>query len=388
MGQSMKNKLIFDQDKKIVTKEYRSNMACAREAQALRRLTGTSLAPELIQISDHTLTMTYCPGESLAALTRTLSTDDLCHIYCNVAAWLLAAAEAGVIQEDVNPANFLLDKEHDQIIGIDLEDWSEPAEGENKIPACLPNLLAMIQMTHFADAVNAIQLYENTRTYILERAGLSEMMLDHQTETHLASIRLRRQAMPHIRKTQCLLLAGGKSSRMGTPKALLELDGYTFLDHMIQTTRIFDHLAISANDSVYDTFHCLRIPDIHPEIGPMGAIHAGLTHLTQNSDNDWLFLLPCDMPFLRPETLLQIFAEADWDADCNIVRCGDHDFPTVGLYHKRMLPLVETQIASGNYRLMRLLDQVHTKIIPLEREEEFQNINTPEEYQNMKKGQL
>lgn len=370
----MKNKLLIDSNHKSVTKEFRSKIACAREAQALRRLSGTGLAPELLHSDPHRLTMTLCAGEPLSVWIEHGSPELLRRLYRQVTDQLLRLAAAGVIQEDVNPGNFLYDSKQDRIYCIDLEDWhpTSPDDPGDSLAA----LLAMIRMTRFPTEEIKESVCASTHDHILAQTHCAPALLDQQTAHHLEFLRMRRRVMPQIRQTDCVILAGGKSSRMGTPKALLPLGESTFLDHMIHTAGIFDRLSLSANDPLYDDFRCPRIPDIHREIGPLGAIHAALTH----ASGDWVFLLPCDMPLLRQETILQIFDQADWTADCNLIRCGDHDFPTVALYHKRLLPQVEQQILTGNYRLMRLLDQANTHVITLKQEGEFQNINSPEDY--------
>lgn len=80
-------------------------------------------------------------------------------------------------------------------------------------------------------------------------------------------------------------------------------------------------------------------------IGPLGALHTAL----MDAGREWVFLLPCDMPYFRTETVLELFAQADPDRDeACIFSAGGHLFPTVGLYSRRLLPAAERQIASGS----------------------------------------
>ena len=92
------------------------------------------------------------------------------------------------------------------------------------------------------------------------------------------------------------------------------------------------------------------------------------------------------MPFFRTETVLELFAQVDPDRDeACVFRANGHLFPTVGLYSRRLLPAVERQIASGNYRLRDLFQGRAVRVIPAERPGEFINVNTPGEYQALLK---
>ena len=135
---------------------------------------------------------------------------------------------------------------------------------------------------------------------------------------------------------------------MGSPKALLPWKDGCFLDQAIDTLWVFDRLLLSANEPVYRQFGCPVLEDRHRGIGPLGALHTAL----MDAGREWVFLLPCDMPYFRTETVLELFAQADPDRDeaCTF-SAGGHLFPTVGLYSRRLLPAVERQIASGEYRL-------------------------------------
>lgn len=101
-----------------------------------------------------------------------------------------------------------------------------------------------------------------------------------------------------------------------------------------------------------------------------------------DAGREWVFLLPCDMPYFRTETVLELFAQADPDRDeACIFSAGGHLFPTVGLYSRRLLPAVERQIASGEYRLRDLFAGRAVRVLPADRPGEFVNVNTPGEYQ-------
>ena len=125
---------------------------------------------------------------------------------------------------------------------------------------------------------------------------------------------------------------------------------------------------------------CPVLEDRYRGIGPMGALGTAL----MDSGREWVFLLPCDMPFFRTETVLELFAQVDPEQDeACIFQADGHLFPTVGLYSRRLLPAVERQIASGEYRLRDLFQGRSVRVIPAEHTGEFINVNTPLEYRRL-----
>ena len=92
------------------------------------------------------------------------------------------------------------------------------------------------------------------------------------------------------------VLAGGRSRRMGTNKALLRIDGATIIRRVVRTlTKAFDDVIIIANDPAPYSFPGVRIyPDIHIGTGSLGGLYTALV----KSRSDHTFVTACDMPFL------------------------------------------------------------------------------------------
>ena len=90
-----------------------------------------------------------------------------------------------------------------------------------------------------------------------------------------------------------LLLSGGKSSRMGTPKALLEIEGKTLLESVAAAGEGFEERILSVNDpSIPTPEGFVRCADVYPDCGPMAGIHAAL----DMTGCDALVTAPCDAP--------------------------------------------------------------------------------------------
>lgn len=177
------------------------------------------------------------------------------------------------------------------------------------------------------------------------------------------------------------VLAGGKSTRMGQDKALLQIESKRFIDRICEELGGFSQVLISAaRKGLYeDTGHEV-VYDAHENIGPMEGIYQVLSHAKE----EYVFICAADMPFIKRE-LVEYMAEfISSDYDCYCLVDEDHIHPLCAIYSKRMLDVIEEQIRSGHYRLLNVLRAVRTKYIRLETScfdrHVVRNINTREEY--------
>jgi len=182
-----------------------------------------------------------------------------------------------------------------------------------------------------------------------------------------------------------VVLAGGRGSRLGVPKARLQYGGETLLE---RTTRMLDGLfgrvvLVSDDPDVARVVHWGDvIRDEVPGIGPMGGLHAALGHIT----TEHAFVVACDMPRLQPD-LIAAQARMAWDADVVVPRHDGLLEPLHAVYGRKCLPALERQIALGDYRLRSIFDQVRTVYLDLVPPEAFRdafaNINTLTDLQDM-----
>ncbi|WP_178023289.1 molybdenum cofactor guanylyltransferase [uncultured Paenibacillus sp.] len=95
--------------------------------------------------------------------------------------------------------------------------------------------------------------------------------------------------------TTAIILTGGRSSRMGTDKALLELGGLTVLERLIRELEpVASRIVIAAGDKAgYDRFGKEVVTDRFPGAGPLAGLHAGL----ESSATGWSLAVACDTPF-------------------------------------------------------------------------------------------
>ena len=184
-------------------------------------------------------------------------------------------------------------------------------------------------------------------------------------------------------KIGCIILAGGKSSRMGEDKALLEYEGKYFIEKIAEELSFFEEKIIARgnNSSLAEITDSKWqvIPDVYPEHGPMGGMHAAL----KACESDAMFAVTCDMPLITEELVRQLCEVFDQKYDALIAVTSDGKYhPLCGIYRKELYASMEKYLKEDNNRMMAVLKNAHTKYFQLGEKESKQlaNVNTREEY--------
>jgi molybdopterin-guanine dinucleotide biosynthesis protein A len=187
--------------------------------------------------------------------------------------------------------------------------------------------------------------------------------------------------MPSV---NAFILAGGRSSRMGSDKALLALGNQTLLQHALRTVSdAFGCARIVGPKSTYAEFGEV-VEDIYPGCGPLGGIHAALSA----TNTDLNLMLSVDMPRMTPQFLRWLSAEASATTEMIVLPdAAGGPQPLCAMYRREVLEPVEQALKQGEYKIGRLFSQVSTRVIT---EQQiviagfsaiiFENVNTPEEY--------
>lgn len=190
--------------------------------------------------------------------------------------------------------------------------------------------------------------------------------------------------------------AGGDSRRMGTPKPLLPTppDGRPLLRHMLE--RLSEHpwlqTMVVANEPSWRAQlglpdDVIYVADAFPGMGALGGIATGLQLCA-----GWALVLAADMPLVNPDLCEWLCRQAlapgqDPPPDVVMPVVGGKAQPFHALYHRRSLPVIQTQLDRGERMAVRFLSDVNTRFVA---EEELQrvnpdlhsfvNANTPEEW--------
>ncbi len=180
------------------------------------------------------------------------------------------------------------------------------------------------------------------------------------------------------------ILAGGKSTRMGQNKALMTINEKRFIDRIADELSSFSQVLISAaQKGDYEDTGLTVVYDEHKEIGPMEGIY----QILRAAKEEYVFICAADMPFVSKELVSYMAEFVSSDYDCYVMMDEQHIHPLCAIYSRKILDVIEKQIAQGCYRLMNILNQVRTKYIKLEYtcfdKKVVKNINTRQEYQKL-----
>lgn len=184
-----------------------------------------------------------------------------------------------------------------------------------------------------------------------------------------------------------LLLSGGKSSRMGMPKALLEIDGKTLLESVAAAGEGFEERILSVNDpSIPTPDGFVRCMDVYPDCGPMAGIHAALAM----TDCDALVTAPCDAPYYSRELAEYLLSQFEPGLDALVLVDRDgRNQPLTGVYSKSCLPVLDEHLKTGKLKIMWMLEEMKLKRIELPEHldcQVFQNLNTPEDLKQFRRA--
>ncbi|MBQ5317417.1 MAG: molybdopterin-guanine dinucleotide biosynthesis protein B [Oscillospiraceae bacterium] len=177
------------------------------------------------------------------------------------------------------------------------------------------------------------------------------------------------------------ILAGGKSSRMGKNKALMQIENVTVIERVARELSGFSQVVVSAADK--GEYEFLGLPVVYDENRDIGPVE-GLRRVLTEADNDYVFVCAADMPNIRKELVDYIAQFICSDYDCYVITDDEHMQPLCAVYSKRVLPVIEKLISEGRYRLREIFALCPTKFIPLEYscfdKKAVRNINTKEDY--------
>lgn len=182
----------------------------------------------------------------------------------------------------------------------------------------------------------------------------------------------------HEPRRGALILAGGRSRRMGADKARLDFGGQTMLERAVEFWRSSGaveqiYVAVGAPDHFPSLpGGAISLPDLVEGRGPLGGLHAAFSQ----SDAELLWVSGVDMPLLRREAILPAPK-----GDAIVYRLDGRPEPLFGVYRRTVLPVIEEMLSQDCGKLRLLLDRVETEYVeaPPELADCFRNVNTPAE---------
>lgn len=179
-----------------------------------------------------------------------------------------------------------------------------------------------------------------------------------------------------------IVLAGGKSSRMGTDKCCLSLGGNSLVEIALKKLQaVCPEVVISSNCDHFD----LGVPvikDLMTDCGPL----AGIYSVMKTVETEYYLVLPADLPFITKAFLeLLITNSADFDA---VIPRSAYGFiePLAAFYNRNCLPVIEASLSSGDFSVWKIFKKLNVKYLDWEKLANFgntnifMNLNTPEDF--------
>lgn len=181
------------------------------------------------------------------------------------------------------------------------------------------------------------------------------------------------------------ILAGGANSRMdGRNKAFLNINGKSIFEYLVgRLTPFFKEIfVISNNPREYLKYDLPVYSDLFTKRCSLNGVHSALTY----AKAPFVFLAPCDMPFLRDEMISLLLGERDSKFDIIIPKTQAGYEPLCAIYSKRCLKPAARMLESDRLSIRSIFSQVRVKEIPEDKLHaadpqlaSFINVNTPQD---------
>lgn len=189
---------------------------------------------------------------------------------------------------------------------------------------------------------------------------------------------------PLIRDVSLLVLAGGESRRMGTPKHLLPFMGGTVLEHILKRLDgLFDEVLLAGRAPGLFPAGVVPVVDVKQLRCPLVGILSGLLA----ARNPYVFVLGCDMPFIEPSLVRMLCSLAQGGGEVTVPMVHGFYEPLCAVYSRSSAGRIEGYIDAGNTKTTGFFPSVTVREVSEERVRacdpllnSFVNLNTPGEF--------
>lgn len=178
----------------------------------------------------------------------------------------------------------------------------------------------------------------------------------------------------------CVIVAGGRSSRMGSDKALLPFGSFETLTQyqLDKHKNSFTSLHVSCKTKNKFDFEASFIEDQFEVSSPLVALYSILKEF-----NTPVCILSVDTPFIDVRVFEKLFTCRE-ENDAVIARSPYGSHQLCAIYSPKILSVLKKQIEEDNHKIRNLLDKIKTKYVDFKSDELFSNLNHPDEYEKAK----
>lgn len=215
------------------------------------------------------------------------------------------------------------------------------------------------EVYHFADKI----IYFNGRGWDFEPAKID--------------FRNGRWAMKE--NATAVILAGGRSSRMGEDKSLMKINNQPLISVIAkQLDNVFGEILIGANNEEKYRFLNRRIiPDIEKGKGPL----MGILSCLKASQSEINFFTACDIPLMNTDFIKEMSEVGRYyDAVVPVSDNGRKPETLFAVYNRRLINVIEETLKDGKTRITDFFDKANVHFIPMKNKEWYYNLNTKENY--------
>ncbi len=187
------------------------------------------------------------------------------------------------------------------------------------------------------------------------------------------------------------IMAGGKSSRMGTDKSFVTMLGKSLIEHLL------DRLADLGEDERIlitnrpDDYAALGLPmftDVLPDKGSLGGIYTAITY----SQFEHTLVIACDMPFANPTLLKYMMGLCDGSYDVIVPRVDSYPEGLHAIYSQACLAPIRKRLDADQLKVMGFYDDVRVRYLDEAEYQSFDpkglsffNVNTPQELEEARR---
>lgn len=184
-----------------------------------------------------------------------------------------------------------------------------------------------------------------------------------------------------------VILSGGQSSRMGTNKALLDINHVPVIERIAnELKKCTDEVVIISNEpEKYDFLNLKIYEDRYKHQGPLAGIESALYHVNA----DVFMIAACDMPFVTSHIYQLLLSQIDlYDAVVPVY--DDQTHPLAGIYRRTVLPKIQEQLDQDIRKVKRFFKHInvhyvdHFESSEVITKKHFFNMNHPEQYEEAK----
>jgi len=175
-----------------------------------------------------------------------------------------------------------------------------------------------------------------------------------------------------------IILAGGKSSRMGTEKGLILYKNKPFVEHIIESMNpLVDNIIIISNNKAYKSFGFRCYEDLIKNTGPLAGIYTGLRYSKTNNN----LIVSCDIPLIKTVVLQKLIDQKNDASEVIQLQSQGKNMPLIALYKKSCEVIFMEELHQNQKKVQKALKKcnVKTVIIDGSLEQVTANINTPED---------